>query len=373
MSVIKFIKSLILLIVLTNYSCHAKQFGNDLIKIAVVAPTSGPNAIYGKELLFAANQAIVDANLTNKLEILPFDDQSNPEIAKSIATQIVTNKRIKAIIGHLDSNTNMVASKIYAKYNLLQIIPTATSPLITQQGILSLFRMCGKNDIQAQNISDFLIQKFVNQKIAILHSQDFYSTELVQYVQESLAAKNKHPDLYQSIAIPDFQQLKKIKPILKKLKKLNIDVIFFAGLSPEAAALVKAMYREQINIPLVTTDSIATSGFIKSVNPTNAAGTIMSFHAIETDNTKQLTTTQPIYGQGLLGYAAMQVIHQAIEYNQNNPHQTLNGLNLSNWLHQNKVTTVLGDYCWDTNGDVMDAKFAMYIWDEHGKYWPINN
>ena len=45
---------------------------------------------------------------------------------------------------------------------------------------------------------------------------------------------------------------------------------------------------------------------------------------------------------------------------------------LSLWLHQNKVDTILGEKSWDTNGDVINSEFTMYIWDENGKYWPIS-
>lgn len=354
------------------------KINNTSIKIAIVAPLTGSYAKYGQELLLATNHAINDlSKQQNYLEIIPFDDQCNPDLAKSIAIQITNDPKIKAVIGHVCSETTIAASKIYAKHGILQIVPSSTSRRITESHINTLFRVCGKDDIQAQFISNFLSRKFNNQKIAILHSQDLSSKELAEYVQEYLAMLKISPTVYQSITIGDLNNHKKIKSILKKLKKIKVDVIFFAGLYKETANFVKTMHYNKITIPIIVPDSTATIGFIDTlVSPEIAAGTIMSFQKL--DMARSNILNQKITGQGLFGYAAIQIIYAAIQNNltANNDTHNLNGRALANWLHNHKVTTILGEKSWDTNGDITDSEFTMYLWDEKGEYWnysvPIN-
>lgn len=354
---------LLIIILFANY-CYAD------LKIAVIGPLTGPYSAYGKQLLFATNQAIMDLHLQQyHLEIIPFDDQCNADLAKSVASKIIRDTKIKAVIGHSCSNATIAASKIYAKHGILHIIPTATNPKITEQGIATLFRMCGRDDLQAQYISNFLSKKFNNKKIAILHSQDVYSKELSEYLQEYLAILKISSTVYQSMTIDELNNHAKIKAILKKLKKLNIDIIFFSGLYKEAANVIKTMHHNKIKIPIILSDSVATPGFIDTLGSSKlATGTMMSFQKI---NEQQLATskTLTIQGQGLFGYAAIQTINSAMQNYFNTPN--LNGRILAHWLHQNKVDTILGEKSWDTNGDIIAAEFTMYMWDEHGKYWPI--
>ncbi len=362
------IPSIILLF--CNYCYAQKSPAKDpTIKIAIAAPFTGPYASYGKQLLLASSQAITDLNAkqnsTNNLEIIPFDDQCNPDLAKSIAIKITSDPKIRAVIGHTCSAATMATSKIYTKYGILNITPTSTNPKITELGISTLFRMCGKDDIQAQHISNFLANKWNNKKIAILHSQDLYSKELAEYVQENLAILNISPTVYQSITIDHLNNHAKLKVIIKKLKKLKIDIVFFSGLYKETANLIKSIHHSKIKISFIASDSIATPGFIEALGSSKiATGTIMSFQKLDPADLK---LENKIEGQALFGYSAIQVINAAIENN-----TSTNGRILAHWLHQNKVNTILGEKSWDTNGDVINAEFTMYIWDENGKYWPLS-
>lgn len=378
-----FLKILRLLVILVFFNhaifCHAisifsdPNHQNNSFKIAIVGSLTSNYAAYGKQLLLATNQAINDLKEQNFLEVIPFDDQCNPDLAKSIAIKISKDPQIKAVIGHTCSAATIAASPIYAKRGILHIIPSPTNPKITESHINTLFRMSGRDDIQAQYISHFLAKKFKDQKIAILNSQDPYSKELAEYVQEYLAILKGSPTLYQSVAINDFNNYSKIRMIIKKLEKLKIDVIFFSGLYRETASIIKAMHFSKINIPIIVADSTATLGFIETLGTSKiAVGTMMSFQKL--DLTNPLIPDLKITGQALFGYAAIQVIYEAIKNNiqPNVSNHSLNGRILSNWLHNNKVQTILGEKSWDTNGDVTDSEFNIYIWDENGQYWPFS-
>ena len=123
------------------------------------------------------------------------------------------------------------------------------------------------------------------------------------------------------------------------------------------------MNKHQIKIPIITSSSIATKGFIEILGSNKiAAGTIMSFPKLDT---VKLTTNN--LDLSIFGYAAIQIIRSALQNNANK-----NPRILANWLHQNKVNTVLGEKSWDTNGNIINDEFAMYMWDASGNYSLIN-
>lgn len=349
-------KLLILLIILFNHYCYSK---NIIYKIAIAAPLSGAYSAYGKELLAAAHLAINHIKNTNvTLEIVPFDDQCNQDVAKSIATKITQDPEIKAVIGHTCSTTTMVASKIYAKHGLLHLIPTACSSKITEQPIITLFRLCGTDDKEAQNISNFIYKNFNSKKIAILHSQTLYNQELINYLQEHLAVLKNYPTLYQSVNLEQLNNTAKIKFILKKLQKLNIDIVIFDGLYKEAVNLIKTMHKNNIKIPLIISSNIVTKKFIESLGNNMVAGTMISFQKLDKQNLNKINLA-------IFGYTAIQIINAAL---QNNSNYNYNSRILADWLHQHKVSTILGEKSWDTNGNIIDDEFAMYLINTNEQY-----
>jgi len=66
-------------------------------------------------------------------------------------------------------------------------------------------------------------------------------------------------------------------------------------------------------------------------------------------------------------YAAIECIAAAI-----NATDQIEGDVLSHWLHHHQVSTTLGKLTWDTNGDLMDDNYKIYIWDKSGSYRPIS-
>jgi branched-chain amino acid transport system substrate-binding protein len=71
-------------------------------------------------------------------------------------------------------------------------------------------------------------------------------------------------------------------------------------------------------------------------------------------------------GYTLYAYSAVQAIATAMQAT-----KSTNGLKLAKWLHSNTVNTALGIKAWDTNGDIIDAEYKMYIWNNDGHYKPI--
>ena len=344
------------------------------IQIALVIPMTGNYAGYGNQLLAGASQAAKDINkiggiLGDKLEVIPYDDRCQASIASTLSKKLAKDPNIHAIIGHVTSSATLAAIDNYAKTGKLLLTATATNPKITEKNIPTVFRISGRDDRQGIVIATFMANTLQSKRIAILHDEDLYGKNLADYVTEHLAALDQHPVLYQGIP----RGIKDLSKLIDKFKALKIDAIFFAALYPDVGNLAKAMHKAQLQIPLLTGDGIALHSFVIAAGSRHAtAAVMMSFG----DNTKNITSLAVIEnmrhahletnGYTMYAYSAVQAIAAAMQAT-----KSTNGKNLAKWLHHNTVDTVFGLKSWDTNGDISDAGYKMYIWNNYGDYQQI--
>lgn len=334
------------------------------IKIAFAGPFTGAYGAYGTQLLSGAMQAAQDINAQGglkgiKLEIIPVDDQCNPDLAVELATTIINSKSYHAIIGHVCSSATLATSNLYGKANMLMITPTSTNNKITERNIGTVFRISGTDQQQSIAAANFIAHSLKSKRIAILHDQELYSKDLADLVSEQLLQLGTTPVLYHGVP----RGTCNFAPIIKKLKALNADAVYFAGLYPEVSALAKTLNVLELQIPLITADAVALNKFVNNVGSARVASSVMmtfadnpssllsSQTAIHAMHTNKLETT----GYALYAYAAVQVIAAAIEHT-----NTTDGRTLANWLHQHEVATVLGNKSWATNGDIINSQFKIY-------------
>lgn len=354
---------------------NAKSTPNT-IKIALVAPFSGSYSGYGTLLLSGATQAINDLNGKGglkgvKLEIVPFDDQCSPDSAVKQAENIISSQQYQAVIGHVCSAATLATSNMYARANILLITPTATNDKITERNISTIFRMTGTDRQQSQVAATFIAKTLKSQRVAILHDQELYSKDLADLVSENLLHFGTSPVLYQGVP----RGTRNFTTVIKKLKALNVDAIYFAGLYPEISALAKTLNVLQLQIPLITADGAALNKFVEQVGGKKYSGSVLMTFA---ENPKNILSSQTAIhrmrdnkmettGYALYSYAAIQVIAKAID-----SANTTDGITLANWLHQHEVETVLGKKSWDTNGNINNIKFKMYAMHDENDLSPVS-
>jgi branched-chain amino acid transport system substrate-binding protein len=346
------------------------------INIALVIPMTGNYAGYGNQLLAGASQAVKNINKTggilgDTLAIIPYDDKCQINLAKTIAKKLAKDQTIHAIIGHVTSATTLAAMPNYTKAKKLMITATATNPAITQKNLPTVFRISGRDDQQSKVIAKFITHELQSQRIAILHDQDLYGKNLADYVLEKLAKLKQRPVLYQGIA----RGTKNLTKIIEKFKDLEVDAVFYAALYPEVGNLAKAMQQAELQIPLITGDSIALNSFITAAGNRHAATTVIMSFGQEAKTIAQSKTIieemrqnhLETNGYAMYAYSAVQAIAAAMQAT-----KSTNGLKLANWLHQNTVDTVLGLKSWDTNGDIIAADYNMHLWHNYGNYSQIS-
>lgn len=346
------------------FNCFGNTNSYHTIKIAFAGPFTGPYSAYGTQLLSGAMQAVNDINAKGglkgiKLEIVPVDDQCDPDIAVKIAQSLIDSKNYHAVVGHVCSAATLATSSLYSKANILVVTPTATNTKITERNIGTVFRMTGTDQQQSAAAANFIAKSLKSKRIAILHDQELYSHDLADLVSEQLLQLGTTPVLYQGIP----RGTCNFASIIKKLKTLDADAIYFAGLYPEVSALAKTLNILELQIPLITADGVAINKLITSVGNQQVARSILMTFA---DNPNQLVSSKAVInamhknklettGYALYAYASVQVIARAIDKT-----NTTDGRTLANWLHHHEVETILGMKSWATNGDIINSHFKIH-------------
>src|SRR5206468_11356075 len=105
--------------------------GKGTIKIATQSPLSGGQAALGEGIKLGAQLAVEKfkgplEKMGFKVEFVPYDDQAKPDVGVSNSKNIIADKDILAIIGHLNSVVAIPSSEVYKEVSLAMISPANT-------------------------------------------------------------------------------------------------------------------------------------------------------------------------------------------------------------------------------------------------------
>lgn len=115
-------------------AADSKELLPDAIKVGVVVPLSGEYQKYGEEILNGAMVALqAQKSSARKIQLVPFDTQSDPVMAGRICRELVDLK-YDAIIGPLTSNEAAVVAAAVSDHTIPVVIPAATSAGLTLLG-----------------------------------------------------------------------------------------------------------------------------------------------------------------------------------------------------------------------------------------------
>ena len=352
--------------------CIALAFSNmalaEDIKVAVVGAMSGPVAQYGDQEFTGAEQAVADINAKggikgNKLQIVKYDDACDPKQAVAVANKVV-NDGIKYVIGHLCSSSTQPASDIYEDEGILMISPGATNPELTQRGYQYIMRTAGLDSAQGPTAAKYILEKVKPQRIAIIHDKQQYGEGLARSVQESLKKGNANIVFFDGITAGE----KDFSALLARLKKENIDFVYYGGYYPEMGQMLRQarsvglktvfMGPEGVgNASLSNIAGAAAEGMLVTMpkrydqDPANSA-------IVEALKTEKKDPSGPYVW---ITYAAVQSLAQAMDRS-----SSQEPLDLIKDLKAHGAKTVIGPLNWDEKGDLKGFEFGVFQWHADG-------
>ncbi len=211
------------------------------VSIGFVAPLTGDQAPYGEDMRNGAQLAVEQANARGevipgyRLALYALDDQRSPTQAVAAAKKLVADPDVVAVVGNLNSSCTMPASAVYHEARLLQISPVSSNPQISRQGFDTFYRTCATDDLQGPAAALFAVKDLKARRIFILDDMTTYGRGLANEFEQKARKLGAEVLGHEGITQGD----KEFAPLLTKVKALKPDLLYFAGMFPEGALLIK--------------------------------------------------------------------------------------------------------------------------------------
>lgn len=240
--------------------------GTTTLRIGQVSPLTGPQAHLGKDNENGARLAMDEINaqglmLGGKkvvLEMRSEDDGADPKTATTVAQKLV-DEGVVAVIGHLNSGATIPASKIYSDNSVPQISPSATAVAYTAAGYKTAFRVMTNDAQQGTVLGNYAVARLGAKKIAIIDDRTAYGQGLADEVEKAAKAAGGEVVAreYTSDRATDFMA------ILTSIKGKAPDLVFFGGMDPQAAPMMKQMKQLGMSAKFLGGDGAQTPKFIE--------------------------------------------------------------------------------------------------------------
>src|SRR5215813_10951954 len=164
------------------------------IKIATQSPLSGGQAVLGEGIKLGAQLAVdkMKGNLEKmgyKVELVPFDDQAKPDVGVANAKNIIADKDIMVVIGHLNSGVAIPSSEVYKEVTLAMISPANTNPVVTDRNYPNVNRVCGRDDVQGVVGAEFAHGSMKIKSAYIVHDKTQYGQSIAEFFKADSESK----------------------------------------------------------------------------------------------------------------------------------------------------------------------------------------
>jgi branched-chain amino acid transport system substrate-binding protein len=345
------------------------------IKIAVVGPITGSNAVHGEQMKRGAEMAVKDINakggvLGKKLDLIVADDACDPEQAVAEANDVV-GRGVVFVAGHYCSSASIPASAIYHAARVLQMTPASTNTALTDDAANkswnNVFRSCSRDDVQGGLAGKYLAERFKGKNVAIVHDNGAYGTGVADETMKAMNAAGLKQAMYEAVTQGD----KDFSSLIAKMKAANIDVIYYGGYQTEAGLIVRQARDQGLKAQFIGGDALVTEEYWKIAGPAGEGTLVTSFPdprnapaawaVVKKFNAEGYDPE----GRTLYTYAAIQAFAQAAA-----KAKSVKIDDLSKALHLMTARTIIGQLTWDKKGDIVDPRFFFYVW-HNGTYAEI--
>lgn len=233
-----------------------------VVKIGCAVPLTGSVAHLGQEGRMAAQMAIDDLNLQHAqiggkdvvFELVNEDDASDLKQVPMIAQKLISTP-VSAVLGHLNSGTSILASKIYFKAGIPQISPATTATRYTRQGFSTTFRLSATDDQLSAALAHYSAKVLKVKAVALIDDRTAYGQGLADSFKKDIEALG--------IPVVDRQftsdKSTDFRAVLTQIKSKQPDLIFLGAMDATAGSILRQLQQLGVSAFVLGGDAICTS------------------------------------------------------------------------------------------------------------------
>jgi branched-chain amino acid transport system substrate-binding protein len=348
-------------------------------KIAVALPLTGDIASLGQGLKRAVAMRIEEANASGAfqtpIEVVNFDDRSDPKEAVSVANRIISDPDVIGVIGHFNSGCSIPASRIYSQAGLPMISPASSNPELTAQQLSpqwswarSIFRVNTTDNVQGSYGADFVFKDLQAKRIAIIHDKTSYGQGVAEEFKKQFEADGGEVSAFEGLQVGD----RDFRPLLTRVKATNPRAIYFGGMFSEGGILVRQARDVGFNGYFVACEANYDPSFLQTAGKA-AEGAYVTFLgsppellASANDFVKRSKARYPeevLKAYDHYGYESAAIFIEALQK------VGADRAKIMEYIHQNKFDGVLGTTQFDEKGDTVNKTITLFR-VENGEFKP---
>ncbi|MCM8901142.1 ABC transporter substrate-binding protein [Caldicoprobacter algeriensis] len=231
----------------------------DVIKIGVNYELSGGVATYGQSSVEGIELAVEQINQAGgingkKIQLVKYDNKSEPSEATTLATRLMTQDKVVAILGPATSGAFMATIPV-ANQNKVPVISgsaTADNVTVDDKGVKEYaFRICFTDSQQGSAAAKFALENLSTKKaVIIMDSSSDYAKGLAETFTSTFEAGGGTVVAQEAYMAGDTD----FNAVLTSIKGKDFDVIFIPGYYNEAGLIIKQARAQGIDVPILGAD-----------------------------------------------------------------------------------------------------------------------
>ncbi len=254
----------ILLVAMLSVSivgCAGTEEASDTIRIGVNYELSGPVATYGSNTVDGIKLAVKEVNeaggINGKMvEAIILDNKSDPAEALSVATKLMAEENIIALLGPATSGAclNVVPAAMDA--GIPMMTGSATNPDVTVDPVTGetreyIFRTCFTDPPQAIVGAAFAMGDLGVKKVAIYYDNtNDYSKGLYEVFKSEVEAAGGEVVAEEGFSADD----QEFRPTLTKFKNAGAELIYVPAYYEKVAKIISQARELGIDVPFLGAD-----------------------------------------------------------------------------------------------------------------------
>jgi len=350
--------------VLLGMMMLATANAGEVIKIGAVAPKTGPLAggsavTHGPNIKLWAEQVNARGGIQlkggkAKVEVIEYDDQTNPGETIKAVQRLATQDKVDFIVAPYGTGLNLASAPIFAKYGYPQIAVSAITDQVAElsKRYPNMFFTLGSITEFTQSVADILVKMHkdgkIGNKVAMVNVADAFGIELANSARPIF--KKAGLEIVYDKSYPLGTQ--DLTPVVKGAKSVKPDAFVAWSYPPDTFGLTQQAIIQDLDVKAFYT-AVATcfpaygGKFGKAIEGNLGAGGVNpdspDFKAYQKAH-KQITGKDADFWASATTYASLQILQQAIE-GVGEPDRA----KVIDHLKKNTYKTVLGDIAFNNN------------------------
>lgn len=243
--------------ILAGCGSGSKSGAGDVIKIGANLELSGDVASYGTSILKGAELALEEINNAGgvngkKLELVKQDNKSDSAEAANVATRLINQDKVVAIIGSATSGNTLAQIDLVNQNKVVLLTPSGTNAAITvnEDGSVNpyAFRTTFIDPFQGEVGANFAVKDLGAKTAAVyIDSASDYSKGLASAFIETFKALGGTIVAEEAYVAKDTD----FKSTLTRIKSANPDFVYVPGYYNEVGLILKQARELGLDVPFM--------------------------------------------------------------------------------------------------------------------------